>query len=78
MFKITIKKTVEETYILERDALGREISKDQALRLASTYAQLSDTELRGNIAAYRARVGNSQKVLGLKDIEVEELHKIVT
>lgn len=73
MYKITIKKTVEESYIIERNESGSPVTRDEAYRIASLYAQMPEHEFRGHVSAIQARVGYSHRVLGLKDIQAEKI-----
>lgn len=73
MYKITVKKTVQETYIIERDEAGTPVDRNDALRLACVYAQLPEHEMRSHITAWHSRVGGSHKVLGIKDMEIERI-----
>lgn len=73
MYKIKIKKTVEETYVIEHTEAGSIPTKDEAMRIATLYAQMPEREFRAHASAVTARVANSQRVLGIKELEVQRL-----
>jgi len=75
LFKVTIKKTVEETYIIEKDEAGGTVNRDKALRMATVNAQMSEEGIRHHKSRWPTRVHGSQKVLGILDISAEEIKK---
>lgn len=76
MYVVTIKKTVSERYVIEHDEGGSPINKDQAMRLATLYAQLPEHERRFHATADKSHVGHSNKVLGIKSVEAARLERV--